>query len=163
MPARSTPSPDPALLKIGDFARLAGTNLRTLRYYEELGLLTPAARSGGGVRYYRHCDLHRLNTIRSLQELELHLDRIRELLDTRRRARERGTFARDVQQALDVQDELLVKRIGEIHEQRAKLAEARAKLRECELCQHHPTPENNFCEPCATTGKSLPEKLSALY
>ena len=33
------------LLKIGDFARVAGTNLRTLRYYEELGLLTPAARS----------------------------------------------------------------------------------------------------------------------
>src|SRR5262245_55266179 len=30
------------LVKIGDFARLAGTNLRTLRYYEEIGLLRPA-------------------------------------------------------------------------------------------------------------------------
>ncbi|TAJ20702.1 MAG: MerR family transcriptional regulator [Planctomycetota bacterium] len=163
MPAKSTPAPGPALLKIGDFARLAGTNLRTLRYYEELGLMTPAARSDGGFRYYRHCDLNRLNTIRSLQELGLHLDRIRELLDTRKRSQERGAFTRGVQQALDVQDELLVLRIEEIHKQRAKLAEARAKLRECELCQHQPTPENNFCEPCATTGQPLPEKLSALY
>jgi hypothetical protein len=41
------------LLKIGAFAELAGTNLRTLCYYEEVGLLQPAARSSGGFRYYR--------------------------------------------------------------------------------------------------------------
>lgn len=163
MPSEPAPLDGPVLLKIGDFARLAGTNLRTLRYYEELGLMSPAARSDGGFRYYRHCDLNRLNMIRSLQELGLHLDRIRELLDTRKRAPDRGAFHRGVQQALDVQDELLVQRIDEIHKQRAKLAEARAKLRECELCQHQPTQQNNFCEPCATTGKPLPEKLSALY
>lgn len=163
MRSKPVPATGPALLKIGDFARFAGTNLRTLRYYEELGLMTPAARSDGGFRYYRHCDLNRLNMIRSLQELGLQLERIRELLDTRKRAHDRAGFLKGVQQALDVQDELLVKRVEEIHAQRAKLAEARAKLGECALCQHHPMPENNFCEPCALTGQPLPEKLSSLY
>ena len=41
------------LLKIGAFAELAGTNLRTPCYYEEVGLLQPAGRSSGGFRYYR--------------------------------------------------------------------------------------------------------------
>ena len=42
---------DPELLLIGEFAKLAGTNLRTLRYYEERGLFKPARRSRGGFRY----------------------------------------------------------------------------------------------------------------
>ena len=36
-----TMSEDRELLKIGEFAQLAGSNLRTIRYYEELGLLRP--------------------------------------------------------------------------------------------------------------------------
>ena len=52
------------LLKIGDFAKLADTNLRTLRYYEELGLLTPAERSDGGFRHYRATDVNRVRAIK---------------------------------------------------------------------------------------------------
>ena len=48
------------LVKIGDFARLAHTNLRTLRYYEEIGLLQPALRSDGGFRYFRQTDLNNI-------------------------------------------------------------------------------------------------------
>ena len=51
-------SQEPKLHKIGVFAKMAGTNLRTLRYYEEVGLLQPAARSNGGFRYYRDSDLN---------------------------------------------------------------------------------------------------------
>ena len=63
------PAPPKDLIKIGDFAELAGTNLRTLRYYEEIGLLAPAARSAGGFRYYRREDLDRLRMVASLQDL----------------------------------------------------------------------------------------------
>ena len=59
------------LIKIGEFARRAGTNLRTLRYYEEIGLLGPAHRSSGGFRYYRPTDVHRLRMVHTLQELRL--------------------------------------------------------------------------------------------
>ncbi len=153
----------PGLLKIGDFAKIAGTNLRTLRYYEELGLLTPAQRSAGGFRYYRQTDLNRLNMIRDLQELGLHLDRIRELMSTREAAEDRAPFLRRVRAALDEQDRLLSERIAGLEEQRARIAAAARKIHDCECCKHLPTQLNNFCEPCAVTGEPLPPKVSALF
>jgi len=151
------------LLKIGDFAKLAGTNLRTLRYYEELGLLAPAQRSQGGFRYYRRTDLNRLNMIRDLQELGLHLDRIRELMATREAVADRGAFLRRVREALDEQDRLLSERVAVLEEQRARIAAAVRKIHDCECCKHLPTSTNNFCEPCGVTGEPLPPKVSALF
>ena len=71
-------SEDQDLLQIGEFARLAESNLRTIRYYEELGLLTPASRSSGGFRYYRHDQLDRMVAIKRLQDLGLSLKEIAE-------------------------------------------------------------------------------------
>ena len=53
---------------IGDVARRTGVTERTLRYYEELGLLAPD-RAGGGRRRYGGGDLDRLYRIRLLREL----------------------------------------------------------------------------------------------
>jgi MerR family copper efflux transcriptional regulator len=151
------------LLKIGDFARLAETNLRTLRYYEELGLMVPASRSDGGFRYYRRTDLNRLNMIRNLQDLGLQLEQIRELMATRGVDLERGEVLRRVHRALAEQDRLIRERIAALEGQRAKIAAAVGKLLACETCHHHPRLDNNFCEPCTHTGEGLPEHLSALY
>ena len=151
------------LLKIGDFARLAGTNLRTLRYYEEIGLLEPAARSQGGFRYYRSTDLNRLNMIRDLQELGLHLDRIRELMDTRKASESRERFLVRVREALQEQDRLLLEKMATLDEQRQRIRLALAKVDECERCRHMPSHQNNHCEPCALTGKPLPSTVSALF
>jgi DNA-binding transcriptional MerR regulator len=151
------------LLKIGDFARVAGTNLRTLRYYEELGLLEPAARSQGGFRYYRRTQLNRLNMIRDLQDLGLNLERIRDLMSTREVVDEREKFLARVREALHEQDRLLSERVKALEEQRAGIARALAKLHDCERCRHAPQTDNNFCEPCTMTGQSLPETISALF
>jgi DNA-binding transcriptional MerR regulator len=151
------------LLKIGDFARIAGTNLRTLRYYEELGLLAPASRSPGGFRYYRSCDVNRLHMIRDLQELGLHLERIRDLMSTRDVADDRPRFLERVRAALAEQDRLLSARVEALREQRARIADAQRKIDECERCKHKPEPRNNFCEPCSVTGEPLPAKISALF
>lgn len=151
------------LLKIGEFARLAGTNLRTLRYYEELGLMRPATRSEGGFRYYRRTDLNRLNMIRHLQELGLQLERIGELLDTRRDEPSRDEFVGRVRHALSEQDRLIGERIEQLKAQRSKLAEAVGRLTICASCEHQPRPENNFCEPCQASGEALPTHLSALF
>ena len=150
-------------LKIGDFAELAGTNLRTLRYYEEIGLMRPAMRSNGGFRYYRRTDVNRLNMIRTLQELGLQLEQIKDLLGTRAAPVERRQFLDGVRRALDAQERLLDARMAKLRRQRERIDVARAKLAECEGCALQPCPENNFCEPCATTGRSLPEDLSALF
>jgi DNA-binding transcriptional MerR regulator len=153
----------PDLLKIGDFARLAETNLRTLRYYEELGLLAPAARSQGGFRYYRRTEINRVRLIRDLQELGLHLERIRELVGAQPGEEPREAFFDRVRRALEEQDRLLRERMASLEDQRRKVAQALHKISECRHCMHRPLAENNFCEPCATTGEILPEHLSALY
>jgi DNA-binding transcriptional MerR regulator len=69
------------LLRIGAVAEQLGVSTRTLRYYEEVGLLTPSGRSPGGARHYTDADLQRIKHIRRLQTLMgLDLDRIRVFL-----------------------------------------------------------------------------------
>jgi DNA-binding transcriptional MerR regulator len=160
---RDATPPGPDLLKIGDFARIADTNLRTLRYYEEMGLLIPAHRSQGGFRYYRQADVNRLNMIRDLQNLGLHLDRIRELMSNREHGDDREMFLANIRRALSEQDRLLQERIRMIEAQRARIALANRKLTDCAGCPHLPSPANNFCDPCGLTGDALPPKLSALF
>ena len=155
------------LWKIGEFAEAAETNLRTLRYYEEIGLLLPARRSEGGFRYYRPADVHRVRLIRGLQDLGLALDRIGELLDTRdleRTGREgRARWIARIRQALSDHQALIDERIRLLEEQRTNLKAAKAKLDNCAECDHIPGAENNFCQPCQRTGIDLPAYLSALF
>jgi DNA-binding transcriptional MerR regulator len=69
------------LLRIGEVAERLGVSTRTLRYYEEVGLLTPSGRTGGGARHYTDLDLERVKHIRRLQTLMgFDLDRIRVFL-----------------------------------------------------------------------------------
>lgn len=153
----------PNLLKIGDFARLADTNLRTLRYYEELGIFMPAERSAGGFRYYRETDVNRLDMIRQLQDLGMQLDEIGELLTSREESLSREQFLAKVRLILSRQDELLAQRISELEDQRERIGRAMKKTAECAQCVASPELANNFCEPCVCTGTPLPKSISALF
>jgi MerR family transcriptional regulator, repressor of the yfmOP operon len=79
-------------LSIGQASTAAGVTPRTLRYYEELGLLRPSAHSLGGARRYTEVDLTRIARIRELQQLMgFNLDEIGQILtaeDARERIRE---------------------------------------------------------------------------
>lgn len=151
------------LLKIGEFAKLAHTNLRTLRYYEELGLVQPALRSEGGFRYYRPTDLNRVRMISDLQDLGLQLDRISELLEARHEGDTQAKWVRRVKDALNEQKQHLEERVRALGEQRKQIDAALTKLDSCVTCDHHPSADNNFCEPCQRTDESLPPFLSALF
>jgi DNA-binding transcriptional MerR regulator len=151
------------LIKIGDFAKLAETNLRTLRYYEEIGLLRPATRSAGGFRYYRAEDLDRLRMVGRLQTLGLELAHIRELMETRSAGVTRGEFLARVRAAIESQRTLIDERIQGLRSQKQGLDDALAKLNECDSCSHHPAPENSFCHPCQVSGGAVPSDLSALF
>lgn len=79
-------------LRIGEVALRAGVSTRTLRYYEELGLLAPSGRSPGGARRYSEVDAARLLRIRELQELMgFNLDEIRTILGAEDRLQELRT------------------------------------------------------------------------
>lgn len=67
--------------KIGELAEATGLTVRTLRHYDEIGLLTPSERTDAGYRLYAKADLARLQQIRSLRQLGFPLARIKTLLD----------------------------------------------------------------------------------
>ncbi|MDP6387413.1 MAG: MerR family transcriptional regulator, partial [Planctomycetota bacterium] len=156
------PNP-PDLLKIGKFAKLAKTNLRTLRYYEELGLVTPSRRSKGGFRYYRPTDLARVEMIQFLQELGLQLEEIGDSLRGIPKSNLRKEWMTRLRSILAQQESLIRKRIDALQSQ-VKLVEGSVThLDLCETCEHHPQATNNYCEPCQSSGNPLPKLLSALF
>jgi len=67
-------------LQIGVVADRLGLSIRTLRHWEEVGLVTPSARTAGGFRLYTEADLDRLMTIRRMKPLGFTLEKMRDLL-----------------------------------------------------------------------------------
>ncbi|MEU5403976.1 MerR family transcriptional regulator [Streptomyces sp. NPDC005963] len=67
---------------IADVARLSGVTSRTLRHYDEIGLLPPAWIGTNGHRYYEESDLLRLQQILLMRELDLGLREIAAVLDS---------------------------------------------------------------------------------
>src|SRR5580704_10441569 len=79
-------------LRISRAALLLGVSARTLRYYEELGLLVPSGRTSGGERRYTEGDLEQLRRILSLKEvLGMNLDEIKSVVTVENRLNELRT------------------------------------------------------------------------
>lgn len=69
-------------LKIGEFSRLMQTTVKTLRHYEQIGLLLPdEVDEATGYRYYRMEQMQRLNAIKDLKSLGFSLDEIKDISD----------------------------------------------------------------------------------
>lgn len=72
---------DKKLLLIGQVTALSGTPIRTIRYYEAIGLLKSSGRTEGGFRQFSPEVLTRLAFIKRTQNLGLSLEEIREILN----------------------------------------------------------------------------------
>ena len=102
-------------LRVGQLARRTGLSVRTLHYYDEIGLLIPPRRAESGYRLYGDAEITRLQQIASLRQLGFGLDEIREIL-----ARP-GTSVEDVIQ-------LHLERINEQIEEMQRLRERLAVI-----------------------------------
>ncbi|GAA4849672.1 MerR family transcriptional regulator [Luteimicrobium xylanilyticum] len=71
----------PTTMHIGTVAERTGLSLRTLRHYDEVGLLRPSARTEGGFRLYTERDVERLLLIRRMKPLGFSLEEMAGLLD----------------------------------------------------------------------------------
>jgi DNA-binding transcriptional MerR regulator len=131
------------LLRIGEVAERLGVSTRTLRYYEELGLLAPSGHSPGGSRRYSEADVERVLHIRELQTLfGFDLDHIRPMLQAEDRLQalrteyKAGVPKRREQAMLDecfaINDELQRLVSSKIDALQGALAELRAKARRYE-------------------------------
>lgn len=103
-------------MQIGEVAGRTELSLRTIRHYEETGLVMPSARSQGGFRLYTETDVARLMVIRRMKPLGFTLEQMRDLLD--------ATDRLDSDDALDDSDrEALLKRVRTYHQAAAEQVE----------------------------------------
>lgn len=87
-------------MQIGEVARRTELSLRTIRHYEESGLVVPSARSRGGFRLYTEGDVARLMVIRRMKPLGFTLDEMRDLLEAVDRLDTGEELAPDEREAL---------------------------------------------------------------
>ena len=149
-------------MQIGELARKAGITLRTVRYYEELGLISHAVRTKGGFRLYDDAELRKLELIRDLQEMDFPLAKIRALFSRKREARCGADLAQDVRATMAAQLTELDERIGRYQALRAAVLETMEMVRACAVCPLRPTPD--VCSSCpVVTGRAqVPLPMRAL-
>jgi len=112
-------------MQIGEIAHRTDLSLRTLRHYDELGLLRPSGRSHGGFRLYTEEDLERLLVIRRMKPLGFTLEEMVQFmrhLETLRGAvaGAEGSTAPDDEQAAEARRQLAAT-LDEAHARRDKL------------------------------------------
>lgn len=117
------------LLSIGAAAARVGVTERALRYYQELGLLTPCAHTKGGMRRYSEKDLERVGRIRELQTLlGLNLDEIADVLRNEDRAAQIRAAYYDEGTDDREREKLLRESLGLVQELRATVETKRRAL-----------------------------------
>ena len=131
----------------GDLARATGNTVRTIRFYEEQGLLTPAVVSEGGHRRYTEEDLEKLRLIADLRELGLPLSEIRAVLGLRAGCTSAAEFAERFEQVLVGHIEQAQRRLDRLRRVKRELMEALSAIQSRLAC-HDP----QSC-PCAVAEK----------
>ncbi len=136
------------LLTTGDMARLTGNTLRTVRFYEEAGVLCPDRRSAGGHRLFSQRELGRLQFISDMRAADLSLDEIRQLLELKTKADNGAEAASEAIGALEAQLTSLEDKIAIFTRLRNELQRAHELLSECCKC----TSDDGFPESCSHCG-----------
>lgn len=149
-------------LTTGDLARRCETTVRTVRFYEEAGVLRPGDRTDGGHRVFGRADLMKLQLIMDLREAGLSLNEIRSLFELKRTCgsgEEASTAMRDV---LARQLEDMQRKIGVLRRLRDELASTVAVIQECGDC--HAEPSAKDCVNCDVMNQSdLPRAVRLLW
>jgi DNA-binding transcriptional MerR regulator len=122
------------MMQIGDLATKAGITTRTIRYYEELGIIEPEERSEGGFRLYSEIQLRRLHIIQSLKSLGFELERIRELFNLQHCAETGGDLSRTMIELLADQQRKIDAKICHYLEMKEWNAQAIEVLKGCMSC-----------------------------
>jgi DNA-binding transcriptional MerR regulator len=143
-----------AELKIGEVARLLGTTTRTLRFYEEQGLLAPR-RSDGGTRLYGEEDIERFRVILRLVELDLPLRTVARLAHIRPESRTGDESSHKVHEMLERLREEIEEKRRECDEMLEDLNEASTLVERCFGCERRPVARECLtCPVSAERGRS---------
>ena len=132
-------------MKIGDLARKSGLSIRTLRGYEDLGIITPV-RSKGGTRVYSSTDVLVAQIVNRMRELDIPVTLIQTIATERRQYSTGDESSASMVEILEALNDTLTKRMAKTIELQDDLAKTLRLVRGCRGCKNKPNPKD--CPDC---------------
>ena len=117
---------------IGELARATDVPIKTIRFYEEVGLLPPAQRAENGYRLYQIDDVRRLRFIRKVRSLDISLEDLRQIV------------------SLWEHDQIRCSQVEQLIKQ--KLTEIKQRIKMLQTLQ-------TICKPCSRKPNAAPRKM----
>ena len=150
------------LLTTGDMARLSESTLRTVRFYEQEGLIEPERRSPCGHRLFSGRELLKLQLALDLREAGLSLQNIKDLFCLKADCACPEEASQRMSHVLTEQIDTMQQKIAKLRKLREELTAMVSVLTECQSCE-----EGNFpiaCENCdVLSSPQLPRALQVLW
>lgn len=134
-------------LTIGAVSRRIGVPSKTIRFYEQQGVIAPPGRTDAGYRLYTASDIRRLRLVKRARLLGLSLPQVRALVD-QAFASECGEFAETVLELIAAQRQEIHRRIGELEALELELKELERHVRICD-CEAEPGQLVADCSFCS--------------
>lgn len=154
---------DGALLTTGEMARRSNNTLRTVRFYEEEGILRPVRRTDGGHRLFDRRELERLMLVTDMRAAGLSLDEIKQILEIKQRASTGGEAARQATEVLARRIDELREKVQVLQRLQEDLVKTTDIMAGCMECAEAHAPHR--CETCPviTAHPTLPRSLRVLW
>ncbi len=148
--------------KIGQVSKKAHITLRTIRYYEELGLIGPTIRTKGGFRLYTEESIERLRFIQGLKYLDFPLSKIKEMFKIREMSQSGDEASHRIMRVLESQHREASKKKGQYEKMLQEIRETMEVVRKCYGCESKPSYE--ACRSCGIISHKgeLPLPLRAI-
>jgi MerR family Zn(II)-responsive transcriptional regulator of zntA len=134
------------LYKIGQVSKKARVTLRTIRYYEELGLVEPAVRTKGGFRLYTEESIERLRFIQGLKLLDFPLFEIKEMFKIRQMAQSGDEASHRIMQLLQGHQREAIRKKGQYEKMLQEIQATMELVTGCYGCKTKPSYE--VCRSC---------------
>jgi MerR family Zn(II)-responsive transcriptional regulator of zntA len=160
---REEPPVEEGLLTTGEMARRSNSTLRTVRFYEEAGILHPVRRTESGHRLFAPGELDRLQLVGDLRSSGLHLDEIKSLLDLKFAEASGGAAAIAATKMLASKIDDLEKKLEVLLRLRDDLVKTSAKMADCLGCTDPKFPHH--CGKCSVMSdpRELPRGARVLW
>jgi len=151
-----------ATLTSGDLARACKTTVRTVRFYEEAGLVEPSQRSEGGHRLYEAVQVLRLQLVLDLRESGLALQDIKDLFSLKKEAHNSTEASERMVHLLQVRLDEMQAKISVLRRLREELSTMVAMLGDCGACTAAQFP--SACTTCDVMERpDLPRAMLLLW
>jgi len=147
----------PEYLKIGEVAEMLNTTVRTIRYYEEEGLLLPH-RTDGGTRLYSEHHLDRLRAILHLAENGFSLGVIGSIGNTRKSCATGDEGSKKLTGIIDSAISIIEEKITDLTALKSELCASRKLVAKCKGCSNEPSSKG--CPECPLNKN--PGKIEAI-